>query len=157
MTQTATASSASSATSVPAALPRIIQGGMGVGVSAWPLARAVSTLGQLGVVSGVALAVILARRLQLGDPGGHSRRALEHFPVPGAAQRILDRYYIAGGKPADMPFASMRLPSIQLSDGLTELTIAGNFVEVFLAKEGHDGIVGVNYLEKLQVFSLASL
>ena len=33
------------------ALPAIIQGGMGVGVSNWTLARAVSSLGQLGVVS----------------------------------------------------------------------------------------------------------
>lgn len=33
-----------------ARLPEIIQGGMGVGVSSWQLARAVSTAGQLGVV-----------------------------------------------------------------------------------------------------------
>ena len=45
-------------------LPKIIQGGMGVGVSSWRLARAVSALGQLGVVSGTALDQVLARRLQ---------------------------------------------------------------------------------------------
>ena len=33
-------------------LPRLIQGGMGAGVSGWTLAREVSSLGQLGVVSG---------------------------------------------------------------------------------------------------------
>src|SRR4051794_25688325 len=54
--------------------PRIIQGGMGVAVSGWRLAREVSRLGQLGVVSGTALAVVLSRRLQLGDPGGELRR-----------------------------------------------------------------------------------
>jgi nitronate monooxygenase len=37
--------------------PIIIQGGMGIGVSHWPLARAVSSHGQLGVVSGTALDV----------------------------------------------------------------------------------------------------
>ena len=47
--------------------PLIIQGGMGAGVSDWRLARAVSQTGQLGVVSGTALAVILVRRLQVGD------------------------------------------------------------------------------------------
>ncbi|MDG4862734.1 hypothetical protein P8605_31820, partial [Streptomyces sp. T-3] len=52
------------------ALPQVIQGGMGVGVSGWQLARAVSRTGQLGVVSGTALDAVLARRLQLGDPGG---------------------------------------------------------------------------------------
>ena len=41
--------------------PRIIQGGMGAGVSDWRLARAVSGLGQLGVVSGTAIDHILAR------------------------------------------------------------------------------------------------
>ncbi|MGD8321328.1 MAG: hypothetical protein PVJ02_12765, partial [Gemmatimonadota bacterium] len=35
--------------------PVIIQGGMGVGISGWRLARAVSSRGQLGVVSGTAL------------------------------------------------------------------------------------------------------
>ena len=53
----------------------IIQGGMGAGVSNWRLARAVSWLGQLGVVAGTALDQILSRRLQDGDVGGHIRRA----------------------------------------------------------------------------------
>ena len=38
--------------------PTIIQGGMGAGVSAWPLALAVSRAGQLGVVSGTALDLV---------------------------------------------------------------------------------------------------
>ncbi len=45
-------------------LPEIIQGGMGVGVSSWQLARQVSMNGQLGVVSGTAVAVTFSRRLQ---------------------------------------------------------------------------------------------
>ena len=50
--------------------PVIIQGGMGIAVSGWKLARAVSAEGQLGVVSGTALDGVLVRRLQLGDPEG---------------------------------------------------------------------------------------
>src|SRR5689334_23201289 len=84
--------------------PRIIQGGMGAGVSGWALARAVSQRGQLGVVSGTGIASILTRRLQAGDPGGHIRRALQRFPVSGAAARILDKYFVPGGKRADLPF-----------------------------------------------------
>ena len=79
-------------------LPIIIQGGMGAGVSGWRLARAVSEAGQLGVVSGTALDAILARRLQVGDVGGHMRRALDRFPIPGVAQRIVDRYFVAGAR-----------------------------------------------------------
>ena len=45
----------------------IIQDGMGAGVSNWRLARAVSWLGQLGVVAGTALDEIMSRRLQDGD------------------------------------------------------------------------------------------
>src|SRR5687768_14439056 len=52
-------------------LPWIIQGGMGVGVSNWVLANAVSKRGQLGVVSGTCVDSILVRRLQDGDIGGH--------------------------------------------------------------------------------------
>src|ERR1019366_9428127 len=62
-------------------LPGLIQGGMGVGVSGWQLARAVAADGQLGVVSGVALDAVLARRLQCGDPGGDVRRALADLPL----------------------------------------------------------------------------
>jgi NAD(P)H-dependent flavin oxidoreductase YrpB (nitropropane dioxygenase family) len=43
------------------ALPVIIQGGMGVAVSSWRLARAVARTGQLGVVSGTALEIVIAR------------------------------------------------------------------------------------------------
>src|SRR5512143_1768346 len=85
-------------------LPTIIQGGMGAAVSNWRLAQAVSRLGQLGVVSGTALDLIFARRLQDGDPGGHMRRALERFPIPEIADRVWGRYYIAGGKAQREPY-----------------------------------------------------
>src|ERR1035441_7937687 len=73
---------------LPDAHPLIIQGGMSVAVSNWRLANAVSRLGQLGVIGGTALADVLARRLQDGDPGGHMRRALAHFPFPEMADRV---------------------------------------------------------------------
>ncbi|GIF17017.1 nitronate monooxygenase [Actinoplanes teichomyceticus] len=131
--------------------PEIIQGGMGVGVSSWGLARAVSRTGQLGVVSGVALDVLLARRLQLGDPDGHMRRALAHFPVPAVARAVLERYYVEGGLPAGRPFRPVpRLGVLPRRIG-QQLTVVANFVEVFLAKDGHDGPVGINYLEKIQM------
>ena len=136
--------------------PIIIQGGMGVAVSGWTLARTVSCLGQLGVVSGTALAVVLARRLQLGDPGGAMRHALEKFPIPGVGARILEAYFIPGGKPAGAPFKLIAMPTLQPGAALVELTVAGNFAEVFLAKEGHHGVVGINFLEKIQMGSAAT-
>ena len=136
---------------------RIIQGGMGVGVSDWRLARAVSRLGQLGVVSGTGLAVVVARRLQCGDAGGHVRRALAHVPIPGVAARVIGCYFIDSGKADDEPFKLTPMPQMTPSAPFVDLTVAANFVEVFLAKEGHAGVVGINYLEKLQLPTLASL
>jgi nitronate monooxygenase len=138
-------------------LPQLIQGGMGIAVSDWRLARAVSAAGQLGVVSGTAIDAVLARRLQLGDPGGEVRRALAAFPVPEAAQGILDRYFVAGGKDPDDRFKQSPMKRDRPSRKLAELIVAANFVEVYLAKEGHDGPVGINYLEKLQAPTLPSL
>ncbi len=137
--------------------PVIIQGGMGAGVSSWKLARAVSSTGQLGVVSGTALDVILARRLQEGDPGGHMRMALAQFPSRDIAERILAKYFIEGGKPADAPYKSVPMHAAKPCRALTELTIAANFVEIFLARQGHANPVGINYLEKLQLPHLPSI
>jgi len=137
--------------------PLIIQGGMGVAVSGWPLARAVSLAGQLGVVSGTALGVVLARRLQLGDPGGDLRRALARFPFPRMADRLLAEHFIPGGKSPLTPFKLMAMPTFQSRPALVELTVIANFVEVFLAKEGHAGPVGINYLEKIQLPTVPSI
>ena len=138
-------------------IPQIIQGGMGAAVSNWRLAQAVSRLGQLGVVSGTALDHILARRLQDGDPDGHVRRALAHFPYPGIAQRILDTFLVPGGRSESTPYVAVAMHSINEGPWLHELCMAGNFVEVFLAREGHTNPVGINYLEKIQLPHLASL
>lgn len=137
--------------------PTIIQGGMGLAVSSWTLASTVARLGQLGVVSGTALGLVLARRLQLGDPEGHLRRALASFPIPAMAARIWEQYFVPGGLAPDVPFKNIPLPNLQSNVALDELTVVGNFVEVFLAKRGHAGLVGVNYLEKIQLPTLPSL
>jgi nitronate monooxygenase len=136
---------------------RIIQGGMGVGVSSWQLARTVSALGQLGVVSGTGLSTVMVRRLENGDPGGHVRRALGHFPIPAIADRILERYFIEGGRNPAAAYALTPMPQLQMSSAGVELLVASNFAEVFLAKEGHGGLVGVNYLEKIQLALLPSI
>lgn len=135
----------------------IIQGGMGAGVSDWKLARAVSQTGQLGVVSGTALASILARRLQLGDPSGHMRRAIEHFPFPEMAAPVLAEYFVPKGKPVAEQFRLTPMPNLDPGADYVALTVLANFVEVYLAKEGHPGLVGINYLEKIQFPTLASI
>jgi len=139
------------------ALPLIIQGGMGIGVSGWPLARAVSLRGQLGVVSGTALDSLLVRRLQDGDLTGQLRRAMESFPIPHVAAAVLRRYFRAEGRPAGEPYRLIPLYQQIVSRARQQLTVLAAFLEVRLAKEGHGGPVGVNLLTKLQLPTLASL
>ena len=52
--------------------PNIIQGGMGIGVSSWRLARRVAQRGEIGIVSGTGIDTVVVRELQDGDP--HDRR-----------------------------------------------------------------------------------
>lgn len=137
--------------------PIIIQGGMGVAVSGWRLARAVAQSGQLGVVSGTALTSVFARQLQLGDPGGHLARAAARFPLPTVTERVWKQYYIPGGKAEESPFKLTPLPSLHPGPAFTELTVLANFAEVFLAKEGHAGRVGINFMEKIQLPTLPSI
>lgn len=135
--------------------PMIIQGGMGVAVSSWQMARAVALAGELGVVSGTALDAVLARRLQDGDPGGHGVRALAHFPDQRLAGRILDRYLRPQGR-GGAPYRPHPTLTIEPTRDAVELSLAGNFAEVWLAKEGHDGVVGINFLEKIQMATPAA-
>jgi nitronate monooxygenase len=137
--------------------PKIIQGGMGVGVSNWRLAQTVSRLGQLGVVSGTALDSLFVRRLADGDEGGYMRRGLDAFPFPDMARRIWAEYFTPGGKPSGTPYPNIPMHQKNSPRKLIELCMVSNFVEVFLAKEGHKNPVGINFLEKVQMPHLASI
>ena len=139
------------------AIPPIIQGGMGVGVSDWRLARAVSLRGQLGVVSGTALDTVMVRRLQDGDAGGHLRRAMAAFPMPGVAADVLRLYFRPEGRPSGAPYKMLPVYKQVMSPARQLVTVLAAFVEVYLAKEGHSGLVGMNLLTKVQIPTLPSL
>jgi len=114
-------------------------------------------LGQLGVVSGTALDVVLARRLQKGDHEGHLRRAIAAFPQGDVAREVMEDYFVPDGKTPDEPFRGLSLLSLESSMKRVGLIVLASFVEVFLAKEGHSGIVGINLLEKIQLPTLPVL
>ena len=137
--------------------PRIIQGGMGIGVSSWTLARAVSRLGHLGVVSGTAVDTVMIRRLQDGDEGGHVRRAMREFPIPDVCEHLLRRYYLAPGRRGNTPYKALPMFRKSVTIAREQVAMIANFVEVWLAKDGHDGIVGINLLTKVQMPNLPSL
>jgi nitronate monooxygenase len=162
---------------------KLIQGGMGVYVSNWRLARAVAMEHPgttAGTVSGTGLDVVYVRLLQLGDPGGNVRRALASFDAQfGVAigQKILDRYYIDGGKasgaryknapkqivralngtdsipvPPQPAGSTVPLPvDLTMEQEAVELLIATGFAEVWLARQGHSGRIFINFLHKIEL------
>jgi nitronate monooxygenase len=139
------------------ALPGIIQGGMGIGVSDWRLARAVSERGQLGVVSGSLIDVVFVRRLQDGDVGGHLRRALEQFPLRRVAEEALEHYFNPEGRAEDEPYVSLPMYQQVVTRARHQLTMLAAFVEVHLAKHGHEGKVGMNLLTKIALPNPAAI
>lgn len=157
---------------------KLVQGGMGVYVSNWRLARAVAMERPgvtAGTVSGTGLDVVYVRLLQLGDPGGHIHRALTAFDAlfgTSIGQRIYDRYFIKGGKAPEARFRNAPMQIVHTQDGsdaipapvqpaesvsltlneeIIELLIATGFAEVWLAREGHSGNVFINFLKKIEL------
>ncbi len=130
---------------------------MGVAVSSWRLASAVARRGQLGVVSGTALDLVFARRLEDGDADGSARRAMAAFPAPAVVERVLARHLRVGGRAPGTAYTPVPRVSLRPTRAVQELTVLAGFVEVWLAKEGHDGPVGVNFLEKIQMATPAAV
>lgn len=157
---------------------RLIQGGMGVYVSNWRLARAVAMERPgitAGTVSGTALDVVCVRLLQLGDPGGHFRRALAAFDQQFGVEigrKIIEKYFVEGGKAPEARFKYSPVQIVHMQDGsdivpkatpgngsfalsidpdMIELLIATAFAEVWLAKEGHSGRIFINFLKKVEL------
>ena len=137
--------------------PKIIQGGMGIAVSSWQLAKEVSSSGQLGVISGTAIDSVVARRLQDGDPSGEIRRALSHFPDQKVVAEILKRLFVEGGRDKSKPYVDIPKLTLKPSAFTNYLLIASSFVEVWLAKENNPGPIGMNILEKIQMAIPAQL
>ena len=138
-------------------LPILIQGGMGVAISSWRLARAVARRGHLGVVSGTAIDRVIAARLQEGDKGGHLRRAFEAFPNQELSDRVFHHWYRPDGLPAAGVYKPVPMFGINPPARLLELAVLASFAEVWLAKEEKTGPIGINLLEKIQAPTLPLL
>ncbi len=136
--------------------PKIIQGGMGVSVSGWKLARAVALKGEIGVISGICLDNVMVRELQNGDPENR-REALSHYPDQNIVEEIIDEFYVEGGIPPDQPYKLLPIHGVEPPARLQRILSAAVFSEVFMAKHNHHGIVGMNLLSKLKRYSLACL
>lgn len=123
---------------------------MGIAISGWPLARAVSRAGQLGVVSGTAIDAVFARRLQNEGVSDALRAVLERFPVQSVVERVLHQFAQTRRAVSDA-YQNLVMLTHRSSEHAEDLLVLAAYVEVALAKDGHDGRVGMNLLTKVQV------
>ncbi|MDA3960732.1 MAG: nitronate monooxygenase [Planctomycetota bacterium] len=137
--------------------PALIQGGMGVAISSYPLAQKVARRGHMGVVSGTAVDRLVFVRLQHGDPSGDIRRALAAFPDQDMAKRVLERHFRPDGQKEPGKYDPFPIAGFKPNPIALEAGVVGGFCEVWLAKEGHDGVIGINLLEKIQIPNLPIL
>ncbi len=137
-------------------LPSIIQGGMGIGVSSWRLARAVAQRGEIGVVSGTSIDSVVVRELQDGDPYDR-RRVLETYPDDDIVEHLLDRFYKPEGRAEHEPYDLLPIHQFTPRVKSQRILAAATYTEVRMAKQGHDGLVGLNLLAKLKRYSLPCL
>jgi nitronate monooxygenase len=136
--------------------PWLIQGGMGIAISGWALAHSVAAAGQLGVVSGTAIDTVFARRLQDLGVDDDLGEVLDTFPVPAIVEDALSRYTRVRRVPGT-PYLAVPMLGRDGPQRVIDLVVLASFVEVALAKRGHDGTVGINLLTKVQLPTAASL
>jgi NAD(P)H-dependent flavin oxidoreductase YrpB (nitropropane dioxygenase family) len=136
--------------------PCIIQGGMGIAVSSWRLARSVAELGEIGVVSATAIDSVVIRELQDGDPNGRLR-VLETYPDREIVEFLRDRFYLPEGRPEGAAYKLLPLHRFRPTVQSQRVLSAATFSEVVLAKEGHEGYVGINLLCELKRYTLPCL
>lgn len=129
---------------------------MGIAVSSWRLARRVAQLGEFGVVSGTAIDSVVVRELQQGDPHGR-RRALRAYPDQEIVDYMIDQFFVEGGIGEQEPYKLLPIHQYKPTVRSQRLLSAAAFSEVFLAREGHDGLIGMNLLGKLKRYTLACI
>lgn len=136
--------------------PWLIQGGMGIAISNWRLARAVASAGQIGVVSGTAIDTVFVRRLQDHGVDDALRSVLDKFPVPAIVEDALHRFADVRRR-VGAPYKNLGMLTERSPRRAFDLVVLASFVEVALAKLGHGGLVGINLLTKVQIPTAASL
>ena len=127
--------------------PWLIQGGMGIAISGWRLARAVARAGQLGIVSGTSIDNVFIRRLQDDGIDDALRAVLDRFPVPSIVDRVVDQFATTKRSPRD-PYRNLVMLTHRSTQHSQDLLVLAAYVEVALAKAGHDGLVGMNLLTR---------
>jgi NAD(P)H-dependent flavin oxidoreductase YrpB (nitropropane dioxygenase family) len=125
---------------------------MGVRISSAKLANATARLGALGVVSSVGLRHIIIDEVRAGIQ--ETIDIVRTFPVSKYVDELLE--YAPGGNKHRQP-APLDDPNPHKSELPKRLSTICAFVEVAKAKQGHDGMVGINVMWKCALTVLPSI
>ncbi len=137
--------------------PWLIQGGMGIAISGWTLARAVSQAGQLGVVSGTGIETVFVRRLQEHGVDGALQEVFDRFPLQSVVHDVVAKYGPSRRSGPEAPYRVAPMSTHRNVQSSQDLLVLASYVEVALAKAGHDGVVGINLLTKVQIPTVPTL
>jgi nitronate monooxygenase len=112
-------------------------------------------MGQLGVVSGTAIDNVFVRRLQDHGIDDELQQALDSFPARSVVDDIVGKYGVR--RTGSKPYRSLPALTHASKGRSIDAIVLASFVEVKLAKMGHDGVVGINLLTKVQLPTAAAL
>ena len=73
------------------------------------------------------------------------KEAAQSFFDQSFVSEVMNKYY---GKKKNDAYLSIEMPTINPSKFLVKCMVLSAYVEVHLTKKGHDGMVGINMLEK---------
>src|SRR5690606_8784621 len=79
------------------------------------------------------------------------------FPLPEVAEHVLRKFFLPEGRPDGVPYRMLSMYRSGASRLREQINMLASFVEVWLAREGHAGVVGINLLTKVQLPNLGAL
>ena len=85
------------------------------------------------------------------------RRAAGTYPDQQFASRTIERFFRPQGRPEGRAYRPIPKLDLHQKIDAVRLSALGAYVQIWLAKEGHQGVVGINLLEKVQMWTPATL
>ena len=82
---------------------------------------------------------------------------MSRFPVQEMVEAVMDRYFLPEGRRPEERYRQSLMHTHRSPIGQQNLDVLAAFVEVTLARDGHQGLVGINLLTKVQLPTVPTL
>jgi len=84
------------------------------------------------------------------------RAVLDDFPVPSVVNEVVEQFATVR-RSASAPYRTIPMLTHRNVQRSQDVLVLAAYVEVALAKRGHDGLVGINLLTKVQIPTVPTL